>query len=169
MMGEEWKEVYGFDILFEISNKGRVRTKHHGKQGYKKEYRYIEPTDNGNGYLRMNVRQNNHPKTIYIHRLVADAFVENPNKYCEVNHKDENKHNNVAENLEWCLHRYNCNYGTRNEKCGGKKQIRCKETGIIYESVKHASDVFNVGKTALSNCLKGRSKTCAGYSWEYVS
>lgn len=166
---EEWKEVYGFDVLYEISNRGRLRTKHHGEQGYKNEYRYIEPTNNGKGYLRFNLHKNHIQKTVYVHRLVAEYFVENPNGYTEINHKDENKSNNVAMNLEWCGRKYNCNYGTRNERCGNRKPIRCKETGVIYESAEYAAKILNASKTALSNCLNGRSKTCAGYTWEYVS
>lgn len=169
-MYEEWKEVYAFDILFEVSNLGRIRTKYHGKQGYKKEYRYIEPLDNGKGYLRINIKRNGNQKTVYIHRLVAEAFVPNPDGFVEINHKDENKKNNSADNLEWCTHLYNCHYGTRNERTGRAhaKKIVCVELNKIYDSLREAAKDMDVGKTAISNCLKGRSKSCAGYSWRYA-
>lgn len=171
MMIEEWREVYGFDVLYEVSNLGRVRTKYHGKSGYGNEYRYLIPLDNGNGYLRLNLQSNQRPRTTYIHRLVAEAFVPNPNGYAEINHKDENKRNNRFDNLEWCEHIYNCNYGTRNERTSRKneKSIRCVETGIVYASLREAAEVMDIGVTAIGNCLKGRSKSCRGYTWEYVS
>lgn len=169
-MFEEWKEVFGFDILFEVSNTGRLRTKHHGKQGYKKEYRYITPIDNGKGYLRVNLKLNHKQKTVYIHKLVAEAFVDNPYNLSEVNHIDEDKTNNNADNLEWCTHEYNCQYGTRNERVGRKhaKRIKCNELNYIFDSIGEAAAVFNVCKSAINNCLKGRSKTCAGYTWSYT-
>lgn len=170
-MNEEWEEVYGFDILYEVSNFGRLRTKHHGKLGYLDKYRYIELRENNHGYMNACLKGTQKKQTVYIHRLVAQAFVPNPNGYNEVNHKDENKKNNKSENLEWCEHIYNCNYGTRNTRTATKrsKAIRCIETGIVYESVHKAAEVFDVGVSAIGNCLKGRSKTCAGYTWEYVS
>ena len=169
-MTEIWKEIYGYDVLYEISNMGRVRTKHHGKFGYQKDYRYIDPIDNGNGYLRLNLKNNHSQKTVYIHRLVATYFLENPNGWPEVNHKDENKHNNHVDNLEWCTRVYNANYGT-NLKRGAdkrKKPIICVETGIVYGSLQEAADSVNVVRTAIDNCLKGRSKTCSGFRWRYA-
>ena len=169
-MIEEWREVFGYDILFEVSNVGEVRTKHHGKKGYQKEYRIIAPVDNGSGYLKINVPQNNKQKTVYIHKLVAEAFVPNPEGLSEVNHIDENKNNNSADNLEWCTHKYNCQYGTRNERTAQKrmKRVMCNETNVVFESLEEAAKAFGVCKTAIANCLKGRSKTCAGHTWSYA-
>lgn len=169
-MEEIWAEVYGFDHLYEISNLGRLRTKFAGKRGYTKEYRIIEPLNNGKGYLRFNLRLNGKQKTAYVHRLVAEAFISNPNGYKEINHKDENKANNCSDNLEWCNHLYNQNYGTLGERVGTirKKKIRCIESGIIYDSLTEASKAMSVCSTAINNCLKKRSKTCCGYTWEYV-
>lgn len=168
---EVFAEVYGYDTLYEISNLGRLRTKRWGKQGYRKEYKYIEPRLNSSGYLCVNLRKNRKQRTVFIHRLVADAFVENPKGYSEVNHLDENKENCVASNLEWCSHLQNCNYGTRNEKTRLKscKAILCKETGIVYQSGAEAAEKLGISKTAISNCVSGRSKTCMGYTWEKVN
>lgn len=167
---EEWKEVYGYDYLFEVSNQGRIRTKYYNNKGYQKDYREIIPLDNGHGYLRLNIKRNRKQITVYIHKLVAEYFIDNPNGYTEINHKDENKLNNSADNLEWCVHKYNANYGTakyrRAEKA--RKRIRCIENGKVYASMSKAAADVNVGITAISNCLNGRSKSCAGYTWEYV-
>lgn len=167
---EEWREVYGYDHLYEISNIGRLRTKHAGKRGYVNEYRYINPVDNGNGYLRVNLMCNGVQRTVYIHKLVALYFIDNPHGYTEVNHKDENKANNNVDNLEWCTHKYNANYGTRIERGirSRDKRIKCIETNEIYPSLKEASQAMNLTRSAISNCIKGRSKTAAGYTWEYI-
>lgn len=171
MMCEEWSEVYSYDILFEVSTRGRVRTKHHGKKGYQKDYVYMQPTDNGKGYMRLNLKQSGKQKTVYVHELVALAFIPNPNGYVEVNHKDENKSNNNVENLEWCEHIYNCNYGTSKERIGRKNSVGvlCVETNQVFNSVIDASETMGVGATAISNCLNGRSKSSCGYTWRYAN
>lgn len=167
---EVWKEVYGFDTLYEVSNYGRVRTKFFKRRGYTNSYRILTPVDNGNGYLRFNWSLNGKQKTVYLHRLVACAFIKNPNGYKEINHLDENKLNNTADNLEWISHKDNCRYGTRNKRTGekNKKPIICIENGIVYLSIKDAAKDLGVAVTAVSNCLNGRSKTCMGYHWKYA-
>ena len=166
----EWKTLYGYSVLYEVSSKGQIRTKYHGKRGYKDEYIYLKPTDNGKGYMRVNLERNGKKRTEYVHRLVAMLFVPNPNKYNEINHKDENKKNNDANNLEWCARAYNCNYGTRNKKISKqrKTKVECVELQMMFDSEIEAAEAFGVCKSAIGNCLKGRSKSCAGYSWRYV-
>lgn len=167
---EKWVEVLGYDTLYEVSNLGRVRTRKHGVMGYQKEYRIVEPRDNGKGYLNFNWKVGGRQKTTYVHRLVAEAFIPNPNGYSDVNHINEDKQDNRVENLEWVSHVANCNYGNRNNKTAHKnsKPVECIETGIVYESAIIASKQLGVGATAISNCLKGRSKSCMGYHWRYV-
>lgn len=167
---EEWKEVYGFDVLYEVSNLGNVRTKYVKNKGYTQEYHECKPIDNGNGYLRFNWTSNRKHHTVYVHRLVAQYFIDNPEGYNEVNHIDENKTNNAASNLEWCNHNYNSNYGTKNIRAAKKtrRKIRCNETGIVYDSLKAASEDMEICKTAISNCLNNRSKSSCGYTWSYV-
>lgn len=168
-MKEEWKEVYGFNILYEISNLGRVRTKYNSNGVYGKDFIYLEPCDNGNGYLRFNWNTGKKKRTVYVHRLVAEYFISNPNKYIEINHKDENKYNNQVDNLEWCSHRHNCNYGTRNLRASLNriKKIECIETGQIY-TYKEIKNIFGISKTAISNCVNGRSHSAGGYHWRCV-
>jgi hypothetical protein len=170
-MQEEWKEVLGFDILYEVSNLGRVRTRYDEKKGYTKEYRFVSPRDNGHGYLCFNWKQKKHQRTVYLHRLVAENFVENPNRHTEINHKDEDKTNNRAENLEWCEHKYNCNYGTRNQRSATskKKPVECIETGAVYSSANEAARQNGICKTAILNCIHGRTKTSGGYTWRFAN
>lgn len=170
-MEEIWKEVYGYDHLYEISNKGRLRTKYSGKRGYTKDYKLITPLDNGHGYLKFNLRLNHKQKTVYVHQLVAEAFIENPNGYMEINHKDEDKKNNHVDNLEWCERKYNQNYGTLGIRLSvsHSRKIRCKENGMIFDSITDAAKKMNTCKTAISNNIHGRSKTSCGYTWEYIN
>lgn len=104
-MKEVWKAIKGFDGLYEVSNLGRVRSKnpYRNQTG---EPRILKQFTANHGYLIVHIRR----KTYLVHRLVAEAFVDNPNNYPMVNHKDENKHNNIPENLEWCTKSYNVTY-----------------------------------------------------------
>lgn len=171
---EVWKEVQDFNILYEVSNHGRVRTKYrrggNGGGSYGEKYRILTPRDNGNGYLCFKWNSGDKHKTAYVHRLVANAFVENSNGYSEINHLDENKKNNFAENLEWTTHKNNCRHGTRNERAGEKhkKAVICIETNKQYKSLSEAAQDNCVKLSALNNCLKGRAKTSGGYHWRYA-
>lgn len=95
----------------------------------------------------------------YVHRLVAKAFIDNPNNLNEINHKDEDKSNNRVDNLEWCTKSYNVSYS--------KSKIIKIHNSIetIYNSVNEAAIKNNISASAIYNCLYGKSKTCGGYEW----
>ena len=99
---EIWVPVVGYDYDYTVSNHGRIC----GTRGVMKPY------DNGYGYLVVEFQKNGKKKHLRVHRLVAEAFVPNPDDLPEVNHRDENKHNNHAANLEWCTSSYNKKYGS---------------------------------------------------------
>lgn len=154
---EIWKKIKGFE-MYEISNLGNVRNTITNK--------ILTPCDNGKGYMRVNL---NH-KTKYIHRLVAEAFIPNPNNWPVINHKDENKKNNDISNLEWCTVSYNNNYGTKNQRCAEKLYIPVYQYDLNGNFIKRwdaASLVKDISKTSINNCLSGRSKTAGGYIWKY--
>lgn len=111
MQDEIWKDVEGYDRRYQISSFGRVREIK--KDGTIKN---LKTSMFGTGYVHLNLILDGKQKSIQVHRLVAKAFIPNPNNYPCVNHKDENKSNNHAYNLEWCTHSYNINYGTRIER-----------------------------------------------------
>ena len=119
-MKEIWKDIKGYEGYYQISSLGRVkslnRTKKHSYNSIAllKE-KYLKP-QSANGYKFVRLCKGNNVKMKIVHRLVAEAFIPNPNNYKEINHKDENKSNNNISNLEWCTHKYNINYGTRNER-----------------------------------------------------
>lgn len=105
---ERWRPVKSLGGLYEVSDRGKVRSV--------KRKTILKETDNGLGYMRVMVSVNGKYRNVYVHRLVAEVFVDNPNHYDEINHIDENKTNNVYTNLEWCTHLYNMRYGRRLDK-----------------------------------------------------
>lgn len=116
-MIEEWKDINGFEGIFQISNLGRVKSLARYVGDYRgkrlKREKILKPNDNGYGYLVIKVNTDNgkgKPRVFYIHRLVAEYFVPNPNNNKIVNHLDYNKHNNVYTNLEWCSQKENIEY-----------------------------------------------------------
>lgn len=161
---EIFKDIQGYPN-YQISNLGRVWSK--------KRQIYLKPNKNQSGYLSVCITAiNGKQKRELIHRLVALAFIPNPNNYPCVNHKDEDKENNTTTNLEWCTKKYNMNYGSVAEKIGkaNKKAIKCIETGVIYSSGIEAAKALNSTPDMISKVLhhKDRCQTIGGYHLEFV-
>jgi len=148
-MEEEWKDFYSY----QVSNHGQVRNSKTG--------RLLKPQLNEKGYLRVALRIDGKTKWYRVSRLVADLFIPNPDNLPEVNHKDENKLNNQADNLEWCDRNYNSTYSM------GKK-IKCLETGEIYCSLRDASRKLGIPISTISYTLDGRLKNAKNYHFVYV-
>lgn len=121
--GEKWKEINGYEGLYQVSNLGRIKsltkTVTCGKGTTIIEEKILK-FRNCDGYNRVHLMKDKKETNIYVHRLVAQAFIPNNNNYPIVNHKDEDKTNNKVENLEWCTYKYNVNYGTANKRRGEK-------------------------------------------------
>lgn len=174
---EQWKVIEGFD-LYEISNTGKIRNQ---------KGKILKPVDNGKGYLKFTLKHDGRNKREYVHRLVAAAFISNPeNKPC-VNHIDNDPSNNCVENLEWCTHQENMNWMN--------KQNRAKRTpewienlhkaqeetyvAVIGENIKSGEKIYfsklnDVKKegfqpSCVCDCCKGkRGRTQhKGYRWKY--
>ena len=154
---EEWRDIKGYEGRYQISSLGRV------KSIVRKEEKILSTRFNKQGYEKISLNDNNSKrKTFSVHRLVAEAFLDNPNNLPEVNNK--------VENLEWCTGKYNSNYGTgklRNAIKHGKK-IRCIDTGEEFDRVREASRKCKVCHSNIVECLKGKRKTAGGYKWEYI-
>lgn len=111
-MKEMWKDIPGYEGLYQVSNLGNIRSlKYAGGNKVK-----LLKQATTNGYKQVQLSKNGKGKNHLVHRLVAIAFIPNPNNLPVVNHKDENPSNNNVDNLEWCTQEYNINYGTRNER-----------------------------------------------------
>lgn len=172
---EEWKDIGGYEGLYQVSKYGRIISLPR-KCGFSyTEKKFLKIRINKCGYRYVVLYKNNKPKNLLVHRLVAEAFIPNPNNLPCVNHKDEDKTNNRVENLEWCTQKYNVNYGT-----GLQRRIRSqskpviginKKTGerIEFESSNEAQRQLGIGHSHISNCCRGTSnyKSAGGYYWKY--
>lgn len=122
-MIEQWKDIIGYEGLYQVSNFGRVKSLervyycgvNHSTRKVIKEHMLV-PRLTQKGYCRVHLARNGISVNAPIHRLVGFYFLENKYNYTEINHMDENKSNNHVNNLEYCTHKYNCNYGDRNKK-----------------------------------------------------
>lgn len=120
-MIEEWRQIPGYEGLYEVSSYGRVRSLDRYVKGRYGNYRLhkgkiLRLELSNSGYYFVELMHKYKRKHFYVHRLVAEAFIDNLHSFRDVNHKDEDKTNNIVDNLEWCDHKYNCNYGTKTER-----------------------------------------------------
>ena len=161
-MKEEWRDIEGFEGKYMASNTGKVKSLNYNKTGKEK---IMKPQDNGDGYLFVQLCKDGKVKTCRINRLVAQAFLPNPNNLPEVNHKDENPKNNNVENLEWCSRQYNVDYSLSKAVIGIDKV-----SGLILEfpSVREAERQTDIASSNICACLKGRLKSTGGYYWHYA-
>ena len=166
-MNEEWRDIEGYEGLYQVSNLGRVRSLN--CRGHKGCIGILTPRLDGKGYEMVALYKEGKARNTKVHRLVAQAFIPNPNNYPQVNHKDENKTNNIVENLEWCTGKYNSNYGTGKIRSGIKqgKKIICIDTGQEFDRIREAARVYGICHNNIVECLKGKRKTAGGYKWKY--
>lgn len=174
---EEWRPIQGYEGLYEISNMGRVRSiDHYVKNGRGLRIvsgRILKTTITCNGYEMLRLGKNGKHKAV--HRLVASAFIPNPCNLPDVNHKDENKSNNVVWNLEWCNHSYNALYGTCQDRLRQYKNTPVlmidKKNGKVlnrFDSMKIAMEKTGVNKVTISAVCRGIRKIGGGYIWKYA-
>ena len=172
---EVWKPIKGYEGLYEVSNLGRVKsTERRGAYGLKENGR-IRSLGERNGYRYIALCKDGKYKKQYVHRLVAQAFIPNPENLPCVNHKDESKGNNRVDNLEWCTYRYNSCYGSANEKRAKQKSKPVIATNVATgEKEYYASAVEAIKKLSkyqrngnITAVLKGKRKTAFGRTWEY--
>lgn len=163
MIMEEWKDVIGYEGLYQVSNHGIVKRDGHVLKNLK----------HNTGYLFVQLSKNGKVQNKFIHRLVAEAFLPNPFNHPQVNHLDECKDNNCVTNLEWCTAKYNSCYGSRLErvrKGKSKKIVQYSLSGIFiqeWESSTEASEQLGISQTGIVHCCKGVTKTSGNYIWKY--
>lgn len=157
---EIWKDIKGYEGLYQISNYGRVWSI--------RKQKYLKGDKNSAGYLRVLLTaKNGKTKREFIHRLVALAFIPNPENKPQVNHIDANIENNKAENLEWNTSKENLSQKNRMNKVCDK--VRCIETGIVYSSKNDAARKLKLSSGHISEVCNGIRETCGGFHWEVVA
>jgi hypothetical protein len=184
LANEQWRDVPNYEGLYQVSNLGRIRRMPKGKIRVQKAAK--------NGYLQVNLCKNNKVRWISVHRLVASAFIANPDNLPVVNHKDENKHNNHADNLEWVTPRENCLHGTgttrqkesrrRNDPEGNSWKNAAKKLAIgccrynktdnsivkTYASLTEAAHDSGINITTILNQCKGKTQSRTSTYWRYA-
>ena len=130
---EIWKDILGYEGLYQVSSYGRIKSLSRKRNNGLDKTIILKENINNKGYKRINLHKNKKMKSYLVHRLVAQAFIPNPNNYPIINHKDENPSNNHVSNLEWCTYKYNNNYGTKGEKISkALKGNRSKDKHPFY-------------------------------------
>ena len=199
MEKEIWKTIKNYEGLYQISNKGNVKSlgrwvyyKNKGKRW--QEEKILKNHKDKDGYLIVVLCKEGKQKTFKVHRLVAQAFIPNPNNLPQVNHKDENKENNFVyinedgtadlekSNLEWCTNEYNHNYGTRNKRMAEKQKGNTRGSKPVIQIDKHTNEVINewisaseaqrqlgIQSSSISQCCTNYPghKSAGGYKWKY--
>lgn len=140
-----WKDIPGYEGKYQVSNTGKVRSLNY--QGTKGKVVRLKLYNNNHGYMMIELNKNGKKKKYSVHRLVALAFIPNPNNYPIINHKDENKTNNTVWNLEWCTPKYNINYGNCRKKMSEArkgKQFTEEHRKNISEALKHTNITLHI-------------------------
>lgn len=164
---EIWKSVKDFENLYEISNLGRIKSLYFNKE------KILKPRLTLDNYYQIDLCKNKKIYKKYIHRLVAEAFIPNPNNLPIINHIDENSKNNVISNLEWCDSKYNNNYGNCKNKISEANSIKINQYDLNGNFVKQWLGINNISRCLKINkgnicmCCKGKRNNAGGYIWRY--
>lgn len=182
LLNEEFRDIEGYEGLYQVSNYGRVKTLKYN-DGIKKHEvtKILKQCVNISGYFILNLSN----KSVRVHRIVASTFLPNDNNYRCVNHIDGNKLNNKAENLEWCTSSHN-NYeayrlGLKKGALKGKLGkdypkkiyiIGMYKNNVLIEKFYGSGEVkrkYNYHPIAIINCCKGKYKKMYGYEWKFIN
>lgn len=190
-MGSEfWKDVVGYEGLYQVSNLGKVRSVDRVvdcRWGHNKklEGKEIKSNLDKDGYLKLALSKYGKRKTYAVHRLVADAFIPNPHNLPCINHKKEfEKTNNSVENLEWCTVKYNNNYGTHQERSakaregmknvavrgglnGNAKSVMCLNDSAVFDTLTLAAKQYGCNISCVSQVCSGKRNSTNGYKFAF--
>lgn len=170
---EQFRTISDYEGLYEVSNYGNVKSLNYNRTGKEK---ILKPQADTKGYLFVILYKNGKKKHHKVHRLVASAFIENPDNLPQVNHKDECPTNNCLENLEWCTCEYNINYGTHNQRISipvdmltnSGELIRSFPSSAEAERWLRVNEFPSASHASINKCCKGKLQSCYGFKWKYA-
>lgn len=180
-MSVKWADVIGYEGLYEVSTDGRVRTVQHVTNGHVIRSRELTiSVYKSQRYARVRLYKNGKSKDLVVHRLVAEAFIPNPERKPQVNHIDGNKRNNSVSNLEWCTQAENNRHAIDNGlqdpsvmiETTRKKVLQLDMGGNVvkeWRSLSDAARALGLQVSNISHCCKGRIGSTGGYKWQLVS
>lgn len=175
---EIWKDIKNYEGLYQVSNLGRVRSLNkcvkHSNHYMNLKGQILKPQiDCQTSYKKIRLCKDGKYKHHSIHRLVAEAFIPNPNNYPVINHINENRIDNRIENLEWCTQKYNCNHGTKNKRTAiklSKPVIQYDLDGNYIRKWQSAMEIqrqLGYANTNINACCNNKIKRVYGYIWKY--
>lgn len=186
-MQEVWKDIKGYEGLYMVSNQGEILTKSYRGTGKSKLLRLF---DDGRGYCMVSLYKEGKIKPTRVHRIVAETFIPNPNRFPQINHIDGNKKNNNTNNLEWCTAKENIRHAWRNGLAKMTEERRQRSIRQLrkyikvhaveinqytldekyiktWKSIKEASETLKIPAGNICNCCRGKLKQTGGYIWTY--
>ena len=174
-MSEEWRDVVGYEGLYQVSDQGRVKSlERTDSWGRTVKERILKPGAKGKGYLFVRLCAGGKTRMFLVHRLVCQAFHENPDKKPQVNHLNEDKTDNRACNLEWCTRRENMNHGTRNERSAKALSKPIGQYTLdgdlveVWQSVNEVERQTGFSHSYICETANGKYKQAYGFIWKYV-
>lgn len=171
---EEWRDIKGYEGLYQVSDLGRVKSLNYNKTGEErlmKPYKISKKSENT--YYLIQLHKDGKKYRKRVHRLVAEAFIPNPNGLPDINHKDENGLNNRVDNLEWCNAKYNNNYGTRIQRVSEKLSKTVCQYSLdgklikVWPSTREIERQTGFAQTNISACCNGKHSKAYGFIWKY--
>lgn len=172
---EVWKDIPGYEGLYQASSYGRVRGLKRCVGGRMQRAMILKQSTHRDGYLKIGLYKDHRRKDFQTHRIIALTFIPNPKGFPQINHKDENKSNNHIDNLEWCTGSYNCKYGHRNDKAIAMCSVRVAQLDLNgnriaeYPSMKEAKRITGVSNSHICNVCHGHRRMAGGYKWMIIN
>jgi hypothetical protein len=160
---EEWRDVLGFEELYQVSNLGKVRTIKNGEAEMSQQ-------ENRNGYMTVHLRNKGVERRAMVHRLVAEAFISNPDELKDVNHKNGDKSDNRVENLEWVSHSDNMTHSFRELGKNVRHIVQLSLDGVLidrWNSITEAAEATGICRTDIGACCRGERTMAGAFEWKY--